>query len=115
MLEMQEAFAGLMPFIWHIGITSTLVILCGIVVWLSASLRVKLIFLVAALLLVTEIVSYLVGAHNEHERCAAQEAAVQSEVTAVVQAAPAKVKPHHSLLHPFGGVRYDKWDRDWKN
>ena len=115
MLEMQEAFAGLMPFIWHIGITSALVILCGVVVWLSASLKVKLTFLVAGLLLITEIISYLVGAHNADERCKAQDAAVQSEVTTIVERAPAKVKPHRSIIHPFGGVRYDKWDRDYQN
>lgn len=115
MLELQTAFAGLMPFIWHIGIATALVILCGVVVWFSASLKVKLIFLVAGLLIITEIISYLVGAHNANERCQAQDAAVQSEVTTIVSQAPAKVKPHRSVLHPFGGVRYDKWDRDYKN
>ena len=115
MLMIREAFAGLLPFVWHLGLSTTLVILCGVVIYFSASLQTKVVFACIALLIVAGMAAYLVGAHNEQERDQAQQAGVQSEVTNVVQAAPGKIKPHRSIFHPFGGVRYDRWDRDWKN
>lgn len=112
---LQQLTAGLLPFIWHIGLSTALVLFCVIVIYLSASLKTKVVFLVIALLAIGGDVCYLVGAHNGYQRCTAQEAVVQTQVDNVVTQAVKPVKPHRSILHPFGGVRYDQWDRNWKN
>jgi hypothetical protein len=110
MFAITEFFAGLLPFILHIGIAAFLLLVCAAVVWFSSSLKTKAATILLALLIICGMVCYLVGAHNERQRCDAQAAALNTEVNTIVERAPTEVKPHKSLFHPSRGVRYDKWD-----
>ena len=105
----MEMITSLWPFIWHIGTSTGLLMLCAAGFYFFPNLRST--FICLAVGIIVSMVSYIVGVKNERSRCEAMQARLQSEVTTVVEAVPAKVKLHRSILHPFSRVQhYDRWD-----
>jgi hypothetical protein len=108
------ALAGILPFVWHIGVAGVALLLGGIVAYFKSSLRLTVIRL--AILIVIGLILYITGALNEKARCVAQTEVLQSQVDAVVAAAkkPAVSRPL-DIRPSWMRKPADKWDRDWRD
>lgn len=106
----QEALAGLEPFVLHFGAATILIILGGFGMWFIPSVKAKIVLGGLILTVIATVVAYVVGVKNEAHRNSLQQAVIQSRVETAVK----KALHPHVIRHRSCGVR-DPWDRDWKD